>query len=109
MAEPPAQAAHLLGWGGSTLAVCLMASPLATVQTVLAERSTRAMPFAQSASTCANASAWLAYGIVVAKDRFVIVPNALGCAASVLQLALFARFGIYRGTESKEKAEDSRA
>lgn len=38
-------------------------------------------------------------------DPFVMVPNVLGMAAGAVQLALFAKFGIYRGPP---KAEDTR-
>ena len=48
-----------------------------------------------------SASSWLAYGVLVADDAFVYVPNGLGCAAALLQLSLFARFGIYKGDDSK--------
>lgn len=37
-------------------------------------------------------------------DPFVLVPNVLGMAAGSVQLALFARFGVYRGPP---KAEDT--
>lgn len=102
---PAEKAAGAMGWGGSCLAVCLMASPLATMQTVLRERSTRALPFATSAATFANATLWTAYGLLVSRDPFVYVPNVLGMAAGAVQLALFARFGIYRGPP---KGEDTR-
>src|SRR5690606_24221084 len=45
---PAAQALPYIGYLGVVLAVILMASPLATVGTVLREKSTRSMPFATS-------------------------------------------------------------
>ena len=38
-------------------------------------------------------------------DPFVMVPNVLGMAAGAVQLALFAKFGVYHGPP---KAEDTR-
>jgi solute carrier family 50 (sugar transporter) len=45
---PADQAAQYIGYTGCTLAVILMASPLATMATVLRERSTASMPFITS-------------------------------------------------------------
>ena len=45
---PAAEAAPLIGYLGCGLAVILMASPLATMATVLREKSTAAMPFVTS-------------------------------------------------------------
>ena len=50
VALPKQTALSVLGWGGSALAVCLMASPLATMQTVARARPSRSTrpPFAGS-------------------------------------------------------------
>ncbi len=57
-----ASAAPLIGYLGCTLAVVLMASPLAVMATVIRERSTAAMPFATSLvrSPLTLNSRWLA-------------------------------------------------
>lgn len=98
---PVTEAAPLIGYTGCVLAVVLMASPLATISTVLRTKSTAAMPFVTSLATFFNASAWTAYGSFVAHDPIIVVPNALGLAASLVQLSLFARFGIHSPSSSK--------
>jgi solute carrier family 50 protein (sugar transporter) len=45
---PLADAQTYIGWTGCTLAVILMSSPLATVATVIKEKSTASMPFFMS-------------------------------------------------------------
>eukprot|EP00056_Hartaetosiga_gracilis_P017652 m.8008 g.8008 ORF g.8008 m.8008 type:complete len:323 (+) comp5983_c0_seq1:43-1011(+) len=85
-----------IGIVGDVLAVILMASPLATIKTVLKEKSTRALPFAISLATLFNAASWTTYGTLVMGDPLIWVPNALGLAAALVQMAMFARFGIYK-------------
>lgn len=91
----PASAATVIGLTGCTLAVILMASPLATMRTVIASRNTSSMPFATSVAGFLNASSWAAYGLLVANDPMIYAPNLLGLAASSVGLGLFARYGIH--------------
>ena len=37
---------------------------------------------------------WLGYGWLVIHDPFIYVPNAMGLASAIGQLALFAKYGI---------------
>jgi len=83
-----------IGYLGDVLAVIMMASPLATIGTVLKDKSTRSMPFATSVATFFNAACWTGYGVLVMGDPLIYVPNMLGFAAASLQMALFARFGV---------------
>ena len=46
---------------------------------------------------------WTAYGVVVAHDPMMYVPNGFGLLAGLAQLALFARFGV----GSRESPEES--
>jgi hypothetical protein len=46
---------------------------------------------------------WTAYGVVVAHDPMMYVPNGFGLLAGLAQLSLFARFGI----GSRESREES--
>eukprot|EP00049_Salpingoeca_infusionum_P022473 m.370072 g.370072 ORF g.370072 m.370072 type:complete len:338 (-) comp52081_c0_seq1:214-1227(-) len=93
---PTETALPIIGYTGDVLAVILMASPLATVKTVLQEKSTRALPFPVSMATFLNAASWTCYGYFVMGDPLIWIPNALGLLASVVQLSLFARFGIHK-------------
>ena len=92
---PTAAAAQYIGLTGCALAVILMASPLATLKTVIATKNTSAMPFATSLATFMNAASWTGYGVLVAHDPIVWGPNVLGLAAACVQMGLFAKYGIH--------------
>ena len=62
-----------LGYLGCSLAVILMGSPLATLKTVLTERSTASLPFFTSVTTWLNALSWMLYGSLIANDPMVII------------------------------------
>lgn len=102
---PPAVAANYIGLTGCTLAVVLMASPLATVKTVIKDKNTAAMPFATSLATLLNAVSWSGYGWLVAKDMLILAPNILGLASAIVQLSLFAKYGL--PPSSKEETSTS--
>jgi uncharacterized protein with PQ loop repeat len=60
-----------LGAFGCILAVILMGSPLATLMTVVREKSTDSMPISTSLTAWLNALSWSLYGILVARDSMV--------------------------------------
>jgi len=93
---PLEQAKSYVGYLGCSIAVLLMSSPLAAMGTVIRTKSTASMPFAQSIATFFNAISWSGYGLLVAKDEVLVMPNVLGLLAAILQLSLFARFGIHK-------------
>jgi uncharacterized protein with PQ loop repeat len=63
--------ASLLGLIGCGLAIMVMGSPLATVATVVRDKSTASMPFLTSLAGWLNALSWSAYGVIVANDIMV--------------------------------------
>lgn len=83
-------AAHYVGLTGCTVAVILMASPLAALKTIIKEKSTASMPFLTSVAVFFNAAAWSSYGYFVAHNPLIWGPNVLGLGAATAQLALFA-------------------
>jgi solute carrier family 50 (sugar transporter) len=85
---------HILGLIGCVLAVILSGSPLATVKTVIRDKSTAALPFATSLTTWLNALSWASYGCLVAHDPMIWGPNSLGLTLASVQLLLFAVFGF---------------
>jgi len=93
---PATEAKQYIGYLGCSLAILLMASPLAALGTVLKTGSTASMPFAQSLATFMNAASWTGYGLLIAHDPVIAGPNMLGLLAAVVQLSLFARFGIHK-------------
>lgn len=93
-------AAHYIGLTGCTLAVILMASPLATLKTVIDTKNTSAMPFMTSLATLFNAASWSGYGYLVANDPMIWGPNSLGLVAALVQMGLFAKYGIHSSSPS---------
>ena len=83
-----AERAQLVGYFASALFVALAASPLSTIRTVLATRSSASIYAPLTLAQCANTLLWTAYGIVAAKDIFVYGPNGVGLALGLVQLGL---------------------
>jgi solute carrier family 50 protein (sugar transporter) len=86
----------VVGITGNVICIALFASPLAALKTVLKQKSTRSLPFAFGLIGFINCGLWVVYGLAVLHDPFVWFPNLLGFLASAVQMALFARFGVYR-------------
>lgn len=84
----------LLGSIGCFLAVAVSGSPLATVGTVLKDKSTASLPFLTSFATFMNALSWASYGILIANDPMIYGPNLLGLVLASLQMSLFVLFGL---------------
>lgn len=87
---PPDVAGHYIGLTGCTVAVLLMASPLAALGTIIKSKSTESLPFLMSFAVFLNSSSWSAYGYLVAHNPLIWMPNVLGLAAATVQLSLFA-------------------
>lgn len=85
---------EIIGSFGVCLAVFLMGSPLSTLRTVINERSTASLPFLTSLTTFGNALSWSLYGLIIAHDPMVYVPNLLGLLLAIFQLLLFVIFGF---------------
>jgi solute carrier family 50 (sugar transporter) len=98
------QMATWLGYLGVSMAVFLMGSPLVTLKTVIETKSTNALPFAFSVTTFFNALSWSLYGIIVAHDPMVYVPNGIGLVLACIQLSLFVMYGL--PDESPKDYED---
>lgn len=90
----PATAANLLGLGGNVVVVAMFGGPLVAIQTVLREKNTKALPFGMCVATFINCSLWASYGWFVVNDPYVWFCNGLGLLSSIVQLSLFARFGL---------------
>eukprot|EP00927_Polykrikos_kofoidii_P032871 TRINITY_DN27872_c0_g1_i1.p1 TRINITY_DN27872_c0_g1~~TRINITY_DN27872_c0_g1_i1.p1 ORF type:complete len:375 (-),score=46.22 TRINITY_DN27872_c0_g1_i1:59-1129(-) len=89
-------AVTVVGVLGDVFEVAMFAGPLAATRTVLQERSTRNLPFGFTIVSFVSCILWTFYAYAILEDIYVLVPNFLGLIASVMQLALFARFGINR-------------
>ena len=87
-------AASPLGMIGVGLSVILMGSPLATLRTVIVEKSTNSLPFATSITTFLNALSWSLYGVIEVNDPIVYTPNLIGLFLATIQLSLFIIYGF---------------
>jgi len=90
----PATAANLLGIGGNVAVIAMFGGPLIAIQTVLREKSTKALPLGMCIATFVNCTLWTSYGLFVVHDPYVWFCNSLGLISSIVQLGLFARFGL---------------
>jgi solute carrier family 50 protein (sugar transporter) len=76
------------------LSIILLGSPLAVLRTVIVEKSTNAMPFSTSVFTFFNALSWTLYGYLVSNDITVWGSSGVGLILAVVQLLLFAVYGL---------------
>jgi len=87
-----AVSAQFIGYLASACFVCLAASPLSTIRTVISSRNSASIYLPLTLAQCANTLLWTIYGAFAAKDLFVYGPNGVGLALGVTQLALKALF-----------------
>lgn len=90
----PEQSVTYIGYLASALAVWLSVSPLTALKTVVQEKSTAALPLGISVGVVLNNASWVAYGLCVAHNPFLVFPNGLGLTAGLLQLSMFGFYGL---------------
>ena len=104
-ATMPALAAKtVIGYAGCTLTALMFYGPLASINTVLRDRSAASLPLAFTLASTANCTLWTSYGALVIHDPFVFGPNGVGLCFSFVQLGLIARFGTAAATPSADVA-----
>ena len=90
-----------VGFVACILSVLLTAAPLATITTVLKDGNTNSLPsFTTNLAMSLSALVWSLYGLLVAMDPMIYVPNMLGCIISILLLILY---GIYPNNSVSNK------
>jgi len=82
------------GLFGAVGSIMFTASPLFAIATVLKTRSLATMPCHTSFILFLNASLWTGFGILVANDPAVYVPNLVGLFAGTLQVIVHMYFFI---------------
>eukprot|EP00540_Astrosyne_radiata_P008265 CAMPEP_0116853250 /NCGR_PEP_ID=MMETSP0418-20121206/17802_1 /TAXON_ID=1158023 /ORGANISM="Astrosyne radiata, Strain 13vi08-1A" /LENGTH=235 /DNA_ID=CAMNT_0004485619 /DNA_START=29 /DNA_END=739 /DNA_ORIENTATION=- len=87
------QSAALVGNLGVTLCVIMFASPLAALKVVLQTKSASSIPLPFTLASVWNCFCWSVVGIWDMKDSNIYVPNLLGLAFGLTQLALKLVFG----------------
>ncbi|RLN49756.1 hypothetical protein BBJ29_002735 [Phytophthora kernoviae] len=81
----------IIGYLAVAFNICLYAAPLQTMTLVLRTKSAASLPVMMCSVNLVNGSLWVLYGIL-ANDMFVLTPNALGVALSVIQVALCIKY-----------------
>ena len=79
---------------GCTLAVIVSGAPLATIKTVIREKSTAALPLLPSVFTWMNAFCWFLYGYLIVDDIMIYGPNSMGLLLSSIQMFLYIMYGF---------------
>ena len=97
-------ATESIGILGDGLSVLMMASPLSVILIVLKEKSTKALPFSTSCASFGNCLTWTIYGLFVANDPIIYVPNFLGFIFSSYQMYLFSHYGLHIDNDGYEYA-----
>mmetsp|Transcript_28545 Transcript_28545/g.66149 ORF Transcript_28545/g.66149 Transcript_28545/m.66149 type:complete len:303 (+) Transcript_28545:46-954(+) len=97
LAVPTHVAAPLLGVVGNVAGIIMTAGPLASVRTVVEEKSTRSLAFGFTCCLTVNATLWFTYGFWIIGDAMIWAPNLLNLFISSLQLSLFAVYGFGPG------------
>ena len=95
-------ATKVLGCFGIGVSLLMVGGPLASAKTVVEERNTRSLPFGFTCCLAANATLWALYGYMV-HDPMIYVPNIMGVLVSLIQLSLFAVFGIHSAENKQDQ------
>eukprot|EP00253_Pinus_taeda_P005210 PITA_05210 len=77
------------GFAAAIFSICMYASPLSIMRTVIKTKSVEYMPFFLSLGVFLCGTSWFIYGLL-GKDPFVSVPNGVGSALGAMQLILYA-------------------
>jgi len=89
---PPDEAAFQLGVINICTCICMFASPLATLSTVIRTHNASSIPVLLSVASLACSFFWFLLGFNLG-DLFVMAPNVFGMIFSSFQLFLVARYG----------------
>jgi uncharacterized protein with PQ loop repeat len=98
---PAKSVQSILGWLSLLIAAAFFGGPLQGIGDVLKTKSTRNLPFPMAVATAVNSVLWVGYGKLVTNDPFIYGPNIVGFTTSLIQLGLFAVYGIQRIGDGK--------
>lgn len=82
-----------IGRAGVVFCIAMFASPLAALQTVIQQRSARAIPLPFTVASVVNCVAWSVLGWFQMHDVNVYFPNLLGLSFGLIQVALKVVYG----------------
>ena len=100
--------AATIGMIGCVMSIMMSGSPLAVISVVFKEKSTASLPFWTSFITWLNTLSWMLYGLIIAHDNMITLPNALGFVLASFQMSLFVVFGFpsSKGSNQRDGATD---
>lgn len=73
--------------------ICLFASPLASLRTVVQQQSTSSIPVPFTVASILNCFLWTVSGLLDLHDMNVIIPNVLGLLFGLVQAGLISFYG----------------
>lgn len=85
------------GFAAAIFSICMYASPLLMMTTVIKTKSVKYMPFFLSLFVFLCGTSWFIFGLL-GKDPFLAIPNGVGSALGALQLILYA---VYKDWKKK--------
>ncbi|RLN37311.1 hypothetical protein BBJ28_00013962 [Nothophytophthora sp. Chile5] len=97
----------IVGYLAVVLNVCLYASPLQTMKIVIRTKSAASLPVVMCTVNLINGSLWVLYGIL-ANDMFVLSPNAMGVALSLVQVAMCIKYRPTARVETHDSIADTK-
>jgi len=92
---PSASAVTTLGLTGNVMTAVMFGGPLAAIGTVVRERCTRSLPLGFTMAVNVNCNLWFFYAYFMLDDPFIYVQDGVGLILTTVQMALFARYGVY--------------
>eukprot|EP00252_Welwitschia_mirabilis_P027773 TRINITY_DN962_c0_g1_i1.p1 TRINITY_DN962_c0_g1~~TRINITY_DN962_c0_g1_i1.p1 ORF type:complete len:246 (-),score=4.92 TRINITY_DN962_c0_g1_i1:390-1127(-) len=98
----------ICGFAASIFSICMYASPLSIMRTVIKTKSVKYMPFFLSLFVFLCGTSWFIYG-VLGRDPFVAVPNGVGSFLGMLQLILYAIYKDWKNLEKSPETPDMEA
>lgn len=91
------------GFAAAIFSICMYASPLSIMRTVIKTKSVKYMPFFLSLFVFLCGTSWFIYGLL-GNDPFVSVPNGVGSVLGAMQLILYA---VYKDWKKKNASISS--
>ena len=104
--SPFSDPASIIGNIAVLFCVAMFGSPLAALQTVLQTKSARSIPLPFTVATVLNCLLWSVYGWWGMKDINIYLPNLLGLAFGLAQVALKLKFDDGNGMMKSEQNLD---
>lgn len=100
--SPLGDPAEVIGNIAVLFCVAMFGSPLAALRTVLEMKSAKSIPLPFTLATVLNCFLWSVFGVLEKNDVNIYIPNLLGLAFGVAQVALKLIYGDGMGNVRSE-------